>query len=161
MLNSNMFNFQFFLGGSTIVDSLVEGAKKFGGATALNGKIVSNIETDEFIKVDEKNNTVSVYVPSTVDVENSVDNTEYVMHVVSMIGKNYGLETLEFYQAKGSWYSDDMQKVVIENITVVTVNIPSLCENDVENFIEIAEYVKKSMSQEGVSLSFNGCLAIV
>ena len=163
MLKATDFGFNYFLGGFAIVENLIDGALKHGGATMLNDRIISNIEADDFIHVME-NNSISVYVPSTTAVDNVVDNAVYVEKVVQAIKEEYkldSLDSLEFYNTKGSWYSDDMQKVVIEDITVVTFYSPVLEKSDVEFFISIAELLKREMSQEGVSLSFNNALAIV
>ena len=61
----------------------------------------------------------------------------------------------------GSWYSDDLKKVIIEDITIITMRIDQLTERDIKIFIELANYIKQEMSQEGVSMAINTALAIV
>ena len=69
--------------------------------------------------------------------------------------------TLKYYKTKGSWYSEDMQKVVIEDITIITLKLDQLTETDIQIFIDLAEIIKKDMKQEGVSIAINTALAIV
>lgn len=161
LINANQFNFDFFLGGATEVPSLSEGAKKYGGATKFANKIISNIPSGDFINVDD-NNVVSVFVPSTCEVDAVVDNSHYVSKVVDMISSKFDFKNVEFYNTQGSWYSDDLSKVVIEDITVVSVAVGKILDIDTIRFFkDIAIYVKQAMKQEGVSLQINNSLAIV
>lgn len=160
MLNSKIFGFQFFLGGREKVTSLYEGAMKNNGATKYEYGIMSNIPTDDFIRTSE-NNIVSIFVPSTIDVNKEVDNTEYVRTVIRMLRKRYSLDTLSFYNTEGSWLDTDNNEVVIEKITIVSLNLASMSEEDVKYFINIAEYLKDTMNQQAVSININECLAIV
>ncbi|MGL5329472.1 MAG: hypothetical protein ACRDD7_09390 [Peptostreptococcaceae bacterium] len=160
MLNSKNFNFQMFLGGKTAVESLESGAKKYGGATRIDDKIISNIEVDDFIRI-ENENEISVFVPSTINVDKVIDNKLYVKEVISMIRSKYNLNDMRFYNTKGSWYDCDGNKVVVENITIVTIRLENIKVSDVNNFINIAEWIKDNMQQQGVSLLFNNALAIV
>ena len=54
-----------------------------------------------------------------------------------------------------------MNKVVYDNITIVSVSLNSVNENDIKNFVTLAQYIKSEMSQEGVSISINKSLAII
>ena len=161
LINSKKFNFQFFLSDNKKVASLEEGAIKYGGATMFDDAIYSNIAGNEYITLSESNNTISLFVPSTIDVNKKADNTEQVNYCIKQLKRHYNDANIVFYDAKGSWYSEDLQKVVIENITIITVEMETITENDIYNFIQLANWIKKEMSQEGVSIAINSALAIV
>lgn len=160
MIDSKKFNFNFFLGGMTKVTSLVEGARLYGGATKFKNEIISNIPTDDFIRITE-DNEISIFVPSTLNVSEQTDNTKYVKAVIDMLVAKYPIYNLTFYNTEGSWYSEEQQKVVIENITIITARLKEVTEDDINYFIDVANYLKQEMNQEGVSLSINSALAIV
>lgn len=161
-MNSNIFDFSFFLSAKENVESLEQGAMKNGGATIYkDGSIYSNIKGDDFISTNNKENAISVFVPNTMDVNTVIDNTEYVEKCINMIKDRYNLSNLFIYTTKGSWYSEDNEKVVIEKITVLEVKLRLLNEVDIKYFIKIANMLKEDMRQEGVSLQINNSLAIV
>lgn len=160
-INSKNFNFSFFLGGRQKVNSLEEGARKFGGATKFENGIYSNIPGNEYITLNESNNTISLFVPSTIDVNKKADNTEQVNYCIRQLKRYYNNANITFYDTKGSWFSEDLQKVVIEDITIISLNIATITEQDINIFVNLAEYIKQSMNQEGVSIAINTALAIV
>jgi hypothetical protein len=159
-INSNLFNFNFFLSGKKQVDSLEEGAKKYGGATRFKDAIYSNYEKDEYIKVNDINNTISILIPSTVDVNNNINNKKYVIKYNSIIKNQYNNSNTIYYKTKGSWYSEDLDTVIIEDITVITINLKKVTIKDILFFKALALQVKRDMKQEGVSIIINDALCI-
>jgi len=160
-INSNLFNFTFFLSDRKKVKSLEEGAIKYGGATKFNDGIYSNYGNSDFIKIDNSNNNISIFVPSTLNVNKHIDNSYYVNYSYNYIKKIYNKANIKYYDTVGSWFSDDLQRVVIENITIITVELNTITEADIINFIKLATWIKQEMSQEGVSITINTALAIV
>ena len=84
-INSNLFNFSFFLSGNKQVESLQEGAKKYGGATEFEDGVYSNIEGNKYIEILPENNEISIFIPSTMDVKNKIDNDYYVKKSINYI----------------------------------------------------------------------------
>ena len=160
-INSKKFNFQFFLSNNKKVASLEEGARLYGGATQFNDGIYSNTEGNEYIRVNKDNNNISLFVPSTVDISQHVNNSYYVNYCYNKIKSLYSNNDIKYYDTTGSWYSDDLQKVVIENITIITLELNTITEADIYNFIQLANWIKQEMQQEGVSIAINAALAIV
>lgn len=161
LLNAKSFPFSFFLGGHEVVDSLEVGATKNGGATSFKNAIVSNIDSGDFIQVNEDSNSLSILVPSTVNVDSAIDNHEYVQKVVKKLSF-YDKNSISYYNTKGSWYSEDLEKVVVEKITVVNVDFARKINGfDIMYFVGLARMLKKEMSQEGVSVYINQALAII
>ena len=74
LINSKKFNFSFFLSDSKKVNSLEEGARFYGGATQFDDGIYSNYQKSEYININENNNSISLFIPSTVDIDKHIDN---------------------------------------------------------------------------------------
>jgi hypothetical protein len=159
-INSNLFNFNFFLSDKKKVDSLEQGAKENGGATRFKDAIYSNYSKDEYIRVNNTNNTISILIPSTIDVNNSIDNEEYVIKYNSIIKNNYNSSDTIYYNTKGSWYSEDLDAVIVEDITIISLNLKKVTIKDILFFKNLALQVKKDMKQEGVSIIINDALCI-
>lgn len=161
LINSKKFNFLFFLSNKKQVASLEEGALQYGGATKINNKVFSNIPGNEYIRVNNKNNILSIFVPSTIDINKSVDNSYYISYSVSYIQNLYKNKGIKYEMTQGSWYSDTLQKVVYDDITIISIELDIITEQDIENFIKLAEYIKSEMQQEGVTITINDALAII
>lgn len=162
LLNSKLFNqISYFLSNKTLVGSLEEGAKKFGGATKIENTIYSNIEGDNNIKVNDNKNTISLFVPSTIDADDSIDNSEYVEKYVKYIKNHFNGANIIVRNTNGAWYSDDMQKTIIEDITIIEVNTNKLTQQDINYMLNLGLSVKSEMSQEAVSITIGDSLCLV
>ena len=67
-IDSKKFNFSLFLSDRKKVNSLEEGARFYGGATKFDDGIYSNYPKNEYIKITNDKNNISLFVPSTVIV---------------------------------------------------------------------------------------------
>lgn len=161
LINSKKFNFNFFLSNSKKVSSLETGAIENGGATKINNQVYSNIEGSENIIINNENNTISIYVPSTVRTNKKINNSKYVNFSIDYLNQLYTNNDITYENTQGSWYSEDMGKVVVEDITIISLNLATVNETDIQNFKTIASFIKYTMVQEGVSIGINTSLAIV
>lgn len=163
LFNSSLFNqITFFLSNKTKVNSLEEGASKYGGATQIENSIYSNVEGDSNIKVNSNNNSISLFVPSTIEVNSDINNTEYVNRYLNNIQFHFSEnEDILLHRSKGSWYSDDLKKTVIEDITIIEVITKELTQKDINFMLNLGIQVKNDMSQECVSISINDSLCLV
>ena len=153
---------EFFLGGMEKVDSLEIGAQKNGGATLFKDGVFSNYDNGENnIIIDSKKNTISIIIPSTIDVDKEIDNKKYVEYYSSII-KNYAkFKNVFFYNSIGSWFSDDLNKVIIEKNTIITIEVDDLTSKDIMFMINLGKIVKKDMTQEAISVIINNALCLV
>ena len=153
---------EFFLGGMEKVDSLEIGAQKNGGATLFKEGVFSNYDNGENnIIIDSKKNTISIIIQSTIDVDKEINNKKYVEYYSSII-KNYAkFKNVFFYNSIGSWFSDDLNKVVIEKNTIITIEINDLTIKDIMFMINLGKIVKKDMTQEAISVIINNALCLV
>ncbi len=161
MINSKQFNFSFFLSDRKKVNSLEAGAKKYGGSTRYNNGIYSNIPGSDYIKVNDKHNTLSIFIPSTMDIDKKTDNSDIISYSVNYLKKYYDNNDVIYYNTNGSWYSDDKQATIIEDITIISIDLVTVTDKDIDIFKTLALYIKQAMNQEGVSISINTALAIV
>lgn len=160
LLNSKKFKqISFFLANRREVNSLEEGAKLYGGATLLEGKFYSNYEDGNFIKLLEGKNSISIIIPSTLDADVKIDNSEYVAKYLKILNKEY--EKIIVNNSMGSWYSDDLNKVIIEKNTIITINSKNLNAEDVNSMLNLAILIREDMKQEAVSVLVNDSLCIV
>lgn len=162
-INSKLFKeISFFLGASKVVNSLEAGAIENGGATLMgNGQVISNIEKDNFISINKNNNILRLFIPSTLDVDNSVDNMEFVEKYYNLIESMYPGKTITITNTKGSWFSDTTNSVVIEDITILELNIKEVKEGDIRIFLNLGLQVKEDMKQDAVSVMCNDALCLV
>ena len=161
LLNFKKFKqISFFLGGRKEVDSLEDGARKYGGATLLGEKIYSNCEDNDYINLLEEKNNISVIIPSTLDADVEIDNTEYVTRYLKILNKEYSGK-ITVCNSVGSWYSDDLNKVIIEKNTIITVSIDNLDAEKINSILNLGILIRDEMKQEAVSVLINDALCIV
>lgn len=101
----------------------------------------------------------AVYVPSTTDVNNSCDNTEMVKYVLAELSKLFGGATAS--KSVGAWMSD-ANGLVLEDVTIVYAFCTS--EQAGGHFADvyaICDKIKREMSQEAVTLEYNGQVKFV
>ena len=162
LINNNKFNqISFFLSGSVEVDNLRIGAIMHGGATLFNGIAYSNVEGSSYFTVNENKNVIRILVPTTVNVDQQINNKSYVDKYLSIILNNYRFKDIKTYKTTGSWYSEDLQKVVFDNSTVIEINMKKIDENIINYFLDMGLKIKSDMTQEAVSVFINKSLAIV
>lgn len=161
-LKINRFKFSFFLPFRQKVTSLENGAMEFGGATKVKDEIYSNygFEESNTITTNEKDNELSLFVPSTLNIDKKIDNSNFVEKYLSIMSNRFdNLEAIT--NCKGSWYSSDKGQVVIEDIVIIKAYVHNANANDIMFMEELAKLVKEDMSQEGVTITINDSLAIV
>ena len=153
---------EFFLGGIEKVDNLEIGARKNGGATLFKDGVFSNYDNGKNnIIIDSKKNTISIIIPSTIDADKEINNKKYVEYYSSII-KNYAkFKNVFFYNSCGSWFSDNLNKVIIEKNTIITIEVDDLTSKDIMFMINLGKIVKKDMTQEAISVIVNNALCLV
>lgn len=97
---------------------------------------------------------IAIYVPSTKNVNESVDNTEQVHEVIKELSSMFGGATAS--EAVGGWVSENGD-TVLEKVTIVY----SFCSSEdlrkhFESVYKICERIKEEMTQEAITLEVNG-----
>lgn len=102
---------------------------------------------------------ISIYVPSTLEVNKVVSNKKYVEKVLIELSTLFGGATSQ--NASGSWYSNDLDCLVIEDITIVYSFSDNLDNEKIDTVLGLCEWLKMEMSQECISLEINGKLYFI
>ena len=160
MLNKLNLDGIFFLSEREKVDNLEVGARMYGGATLFeNGVCISGVQKDSELIVNNKVNTiVSLFIPSTLNVDTKIDNSTYVARYKEIFEKIFKTK-VAITKAQGSWV-DENSNVVIEEQTLLSVYEP-LGVTKYNKLVRLARKVKKEMQQEGVTITLDNAFLIV
>lgn len=102
---------------------------------------------------------IKLYIPSTVEANKATDNTKQVNETLQKFSTWFGGATAN--NAMGAWNSDKVG-LVTEKVTIVE----SYCTAEqVEQYIGLvvahAQHLKKTMSQEAISLEYDNKLYFI
>jgi hypothetical protein len=165
-IDSSKFKFQFFLSGKIKVNDLEQAARQYGGATHNidDNEMFSNVPRSEFI--DSGLNTLSVYIPNTISINEAISedkHREIVYEIVHRMYKKYGSQgiTSSFEKGLGTWYSEDLQQVVYDNIIIVSVHLENVTQADIKFFCSLARFIKRQMKQEAVTVAINTAMGLI
>lgn len=101
---------------------------------------------------------VAVYVPSTFNVSESVQNEKYVSMVSEKLSALFGGCTA--LKSHGYWMSENVG-LVGEKVTVIYSYTNNLDNQKINSLLDICEWLKVEMSQEAISLEINSKLYFV
>ena len=130
------------------------------GATWYDGKWITNHTEATEIDV-QKRNKISIYVPSTIDVNKVNSNFENLTQdTIKKLQENFN-KNVQRYNTQGAWKSENGE-IVYEDINILTINAnEDNFENTLNYFISLAKQFKKDLSQEGISIGINEGLLII
>lgn len=102
---------------------------------------------------------IKLYIPSTVEANKATDNTKQVNDTLAKFSQWFGGATAN--KAVGAWNSDKVG-LVTERVTIVE----SYCSADqVEQYIGLVvahgQHLKRTMSQEAISLEYDNKLYFI
>ncbi len=105
------------------------------------------------------NHTVALFVPSTMDVDQEVDNQTQVQEALSFLGNLFGGATSS--NAQGAWRSED-SGLVTEQVTIVKTFVSKkTLDAYLDEVFNFASELKVSMKQEAVAVSVDNQLILV
>ena len=138
---------------------VIEESEIDAGATMFEGQWVTNYQESDTIEIKE-NNELSIYVPSTIDVDKINEQFELLTkNTINMLQKEFNTNVKRI-DTKGAWKSE--QGLVFEDINILSINASyEKFESILEYFINLAEKFKKDLSQEGISIGINDGLMII
>ena len=130
------------------------------GATLFNGEWKTNHTESSEINV-QKNNKISIYVPSTIDVNKVNSNFENLTKdTIKKLQENFN-KNVQRYNTQGAWKSENGE-IVYEDINILTIEeTEENFEGTLRYFIHHANQFKKDLSQEGISIGINEGLLII
>lgn len=96
---------------------------------------------------------VRVVVPSTQNVTDSIDNTEYVKKVAARLSQLFGGATSR--ECEGYWVSDTAG-LVVEAVKEVEAFAVELSDEDIQEVVKLAVDLKEELHQEAVMYEIDG-----
>ena len=155
MKKINVSNYYYLSNNKTIDKKDID-----NGATLFEGKWVTNHTETSEINI-QKSNKISIYVPSTIDVNKVNENFENLTQdTIDKLKKDFNTD-VQRYNTQGAWKSED-KKLVYEDINILTIDATEEnFEETLNYFIELANQFKKDLTQEGISIGINNGLLII
>ena len=102
---------------------------------------------------------IAIFVPSTIDVDKSIDSSEYVKKTLAKLSGIFGGATAQ--SAYGGWVSES-GNLVTEKVTIVYANCTSeQLEANISECVSFAKQLCREMSQECISVRVNGKLGFI
>ena len=98
-------------------------------------------------------------MPSTIDADTPIDNTEYVEKYLLILSQKY--DSIKIEKSIGSWYSDDLNKIIVEDNCIITISIEQAEVKDIHRLLELGIKIKTDLRQEAVSVLINDSLSLV
>ena len=77
----------------------------------------------------------------------------------NILAEKYG--KIQTEKSVGSWYSDNLDKIIVEENCIITATIEGATEEDINFILNLGLKVKEDMRQEAVSTFINDSLCIV
>lgn len=113
--------------------------------------MIQNAKLQNMFKLSSK---VTVYIPSTTDINKTIDNSEYVNQCASLLSECFGGATST--PALGYWMSNTVG-LVKENTTMIFAYASeSDLQANIEKVIDYCENLKTELSQDAIALEING-----
>ena len=105
------------------------------------------------------NHALAIFVPSTLDIDQPIDNENQVQSTLQFFGNVFGGATKS--DAEGVWRSED-SGLVAEQVTIVRTFVSkNALDMHLDSVVEFATQLKKEMKQEAVALSVDHQLILV
>ena len=113
--------------------------------------MLKNSKLKNLFKLSSK---LTVYVPSTVDINKEIDNTVYVNRTAELLSSCFGGATST--TALGYWTSPSAGLVKEKSTIVFSYCSDEQLEKNIEKVIDFCDNLKKELSQDAIALEING-----
>lgn len=118
--------------------------------------MLNNVEMKVLFPLSSK---VTVYVPSTMDVDNPIDNTKYVDGVAKRFSEWFGgatsTPTIGYYSSQKSGLVKERSVMVFAYCSDTDL------QEHIEEVIQLCVDLCISMKQESIALEVNGKMALI
>ena len=113
--------------------------------------MIKNAKLKNLFKLSSK---VTVYVPSTVNINETIDNSKHVDKIASLLSECFGGSTSSL--ALGYWNSPS-QGLVKEKTTIVFAYCTeSALQANIDKVITACEELKNELTQDAIAMEING-----
>lgn len=97
---------------------------------------------------------VTVYVPSTCDINTHIDTSEWVDACATLLSNCFGGATST--ETLGYWTSPTCGLVKEKSIMVFAYCSDTDLQEKIETVLEFCEHMKKELSQDAIAMEING-----
>jgi hypothetical protein len=104
-------------------------------------------------------NQVSVFIPTTTDVNQTVDTSSYVERTLAFLGERFGGATTN--QARGVWNSNDMGLVGEDIYIVRSYATQDALDEHLHAILDFVEEMKLELRQEAMAVEINQKLMLI
>lgn len=105
------------------------------------------------------NHSIGIFIPSTIDVDQAIDNSSQVQAALAFFGNIFGGATRN--EVEGCWRSED-NDLVVEQVTIVRTFITKKAmEKHLDDVIAFATQLKQEMKQEAVAIDVDNQLILI
>lgn len=102
---------------------------------------------------------VKIYVPSTIDINESFDSTEWIEKTLCILSQEFGGATAT--SALGAWVTNQ-GSLVKENVSVIfAYATQEKLEKSVEKVYDFCLGMKLALRQEAIALEINGDMYLI
>ncbi|MCK5466865.1 MAG: cyclic nucleotide-binding domain-containing protein [Cyclobacteriaceae bacterium] len=127
-----------------------------------NSKLASEsfheaVET--FVDRLQRNNQIGIFIPTTFDVNNYLDTTEYIDRTLAFLGERFGGATSE--EAKGIWNSEEIGLVGEKLFKVHTYATSRDLKKFLDEVVEFVSVIKVELKQEAMAIEINQKLTLI
>ena len=113
--------------------------------------MIKNSKLQNMFKLSGK---VTIYVPSTKDINIEIDNSIYIDQAASLLSECFGGATST--PALGYWMSPSAGLVKEKSTMVFAYCNDNDLQDNIEKVIEFCENLKNELSQDAIALEING-----
>ncbi len=107
----------------------------------------------------ERNNRVGIFIPTTIDVNQKLDTSEFVNDTLAFLGKTFGGATSE--EAIGVWNSKDIG-IVDEKVFIVhSYTTAKMLRENLNQVVDYVKSMKGKLKQESMALEINKRLTLI
>ncbi|RMF50503.1 MAG: cyclic nucleotide-binding domain-containing protein [Chloroflexota bacterium] len=108
-----------------------------------------------------RTNAISLYIPTTIDVNTALDTQPYVERTLAFLGQLFGGATTTTMQARGVWNSAEVG-LVSENIHIVrSYATQADLDAHLQKILDYVEQLKRELRQEAMAVEINQKLMLI
>ena len=110
-------------------------------------------------KYTKLDHNIKLYIPSTINVNKSIDNKQYILDTLKLFSSLFGGSTS--YKAQGAWDSET-QGLIVEDIAIVeSYTTSDGIATSLPQVLTYATKLKKELAQEAISLEYDNQLYFI
>ncbi|MCK5105065.1 MAG: cyclic nucleotide-binding domain-containing protein [Cyclobacteriaceae bacterium] len=128
-----------------------------GNSKLASESFLEAVET--FVDRLQRNNQIGIFIPTTFDVNNYLDTTEYIDRTLAFLGERFGGATSE--EAKGIWNSEEIGLVGEKLFKVHTYATSKDLKKFLDEVVEFVSVIKVELKQEAMAIEINQKLTLI